>query len=220
MSFATTFKETLDKAPKPLDLNHEANKGFLPVVFQYKFENIPYTYSGETPKPGDTVDIKLKSIREPKFSLEYSVPTISSVYAIKERLISDPSKPLKDSGLNADSIKLLLKGKVVSDSQQIAELGSTQFTVMFHQSDVDVDGVEVPIPAQVYWSEEIQNIKPKQNLVPSGDSTSEEVLPGINDKFWSEVELVAKRYVADPKKLVGELKSSYSAPGSDNMDLD
>lgn len=220
MSFATTFRETLDKASKPLDLNYEANKGFLPVVLQYKFDNIPYSYTGESPKTGDKIDIKLKSIREPKFSLEYSVPSISSVYGIKERLISDPSKPLKDSGINADSIKLLLKGKVVSDSQQIAELSSTQFTVMFHQSDADIDGVEVPIPAQVYWSQEIENIKPKQNVAPSGDSSSKEELPGVTDKFWSEVELVAKRYVADPKKLVEELKSSYSAPVSESMDLD
>jgi len=211
-AFYERFSETLKHADVVLDENYVGNLRnplTLPAIGG-PFPGLPL------PAGLDTMGkVQLKSIRAPKFSVEYDVPLSDTVYSLKERLLTDPSRPLGDAEqYTSTSIKLLLKTKVIADTKQLAELPSRAFTVMFMHTE---DQLAVPLPAQVYWSNDIDLPTHAQKLERKPEpKPALQALPGVNDRFWAEITDVAKRYVANPAELVGTLRSSYE----NSMDLD
>lgn len=216
MSFAETFRGTLAYAQKEVDENWEGPGSVWPVTMAVPESALPDISTVSSPPKGSQT-ISLKSIRAPKFSVEYTVPLSDSVYSLKERLLTDPSSPLPAGKYSPASMKLLIKSKVVSDTRQLAELPSTSFVVMFVDASTNFD---VPLPAQIYWGDEAELINSAVEPKQPKQQTQRE-LPGINDQFWHEVEVVARKYVSDPKLLVSSLKSAIPpAEPSSNLDLD
>lgn len=189
-AFFHQFSETLKHADKRPDENSVST------------ERVPLTLP-EIPKPfpqwpadsklGTTATVQLKSIKVPKFTLEYDVPLKESVYSLKERLLTDANCPLAE-GLSPICLKLLLKTKVIADTRQLAELPSLAFTVMTMSTAEQID-----VPLSQIWNTPVET--------PKIETKKE--LPGINAQFWREVTSVARRYVAEPEEFVNTLKQAH-----------
>lgn len=214
MSFAETFRGTLAYAQKEIDEDWEGPGYLWPVTMPMPESALP-DFSAVSSSPKGSQLVFLKSIRAPKFSVEYTVPLSDSVYSLKERLLTDPSSPLPQGKYTPASIKLLIKSKVVSDTRQLAELPSLSFVVMFMDAKTDLS---LPLP-QIYWGNETELI----NTVAEPEQPKSQLKkkpPGINDHFWHEIELVAQKYVSNPKQLVTSMKYALSTEPNTEIDLD
>lgn len=133
--------------------------------------NKPLVALPEMPQPkrkiartaGDssTITVNLKSIKPPKFNLSKVVSASDTVYALKKELLSDSSTGLTDAH-SVDDIRLLIKGKVITNSKVLNDLvtdGSINFTVM----------VAAP--------------KPKEDAEPEPELPS----ATVSEKSWAEI---------------------------------
>ncbi|ANB12682.1 Mdy2p [Sugiyamaella lignohabitans] len=95
------------------------------------------TLQSDDSKTESSVSVTLKSIRNPKFVISFDdVPANDTVLSIKERLVGDPDGPLAEGGYATSNVRLLIKGKVISDSKTVGEVstateGSDELSVSF-----------------------------------------------------------------------------------------
>lgn len=85
-----------------------------------------------------TINVNLKSIKPPKFTTTMECKTSDTVYSIKEKLTKIDE--VKDSHLELSSFRLLVKGRVATDSKLISEIvpegeTSVNLTVMIKKKE-------------------------------------------------------------------------------------
>lgn len=216
MEFADPLQSTISLAHKQLDDSYEGPK-VKPVV---KLPALPPNLSYELPPAVGSRVIKLKSLRSPKFELQYAVPAQESVFSLKERLLTDPDSPLAGGKYNVGGVRILIKARVIADSRQINELPSDELTVVISST---AESLVVPLVGEVYFGEDA-TAAADNDTVRSVAKSAQPSYPGINAQFWSEVEHIARKYVEDSRAVVAQIREQYQnslTPNAKNeFDLD
>lgn len=209
-----TFKDTLSLASKPLDDSYEGPK----VKNVVKLPPLPADAKYTLPPVSGSRVMKLKSIRTPKFELQYAVPNTDTIFSIKERLLTDPNSPLSKDGFYISGVRLLVKAKVLPDCKQVSELTTDELSVVVSSTE---DSVRVPLAGEIYFGADAIQTIPKEET-PITETTvklTPTAYPGLNDDFWKEVEHLARKYVEDSQGVVASLKANYESP-VDEFNLD
>jgi len=141
----------------------------------------------------DLVKITFTSIKPPKINTTLVAPRSQTFHALKSRLA-------EEIGLNAASLRFLLKNKAIGDSKSVQEIfgqeeeaqvtvmvmksvGSTSTSAASATSAVSQEGVKMQIDDDTFW-EEIKKVVMEKY---PGEASKEEVYAalrkGYEDKF-------------------------------------
>lgn len=149
------------------------------------------------------VKVSLRSIRNPKFSVEYEVPDTDSIFAVKERLLTDPNGPLQGTEFSIAGIRLMIKSRAVSDTRQLRELSSTEFTVMLLNSSTD----SVPSSGQLYWSDSSLIAPDVPAPAPMAETpVAVPETPRFPDEMWQEIAAVVSQYTNESAEIVAQFR--------------
>lgn len=219
VAFVEAFSAELAKAPKKIPDSHEGTRE-RPLTLP----EMPVAYVAPQAVQPKKVDVTLKSIRSPRFSVNYQINDTDSVFAVKERLVSDPNGPFASVKTSVGAIRLVLQGRALSDTHQLRELPSHSLIAMV-KSEAAEDTIGPPV--QFYWGEEDAEIEtvsktPSSEKHATTRNTDEKATKsGINASFWNEVEKLAARYCDNSTEMVKMMRQSYEdSKRSSTYDLD
>lgn len=110
-------------------LNQVESIGVALPALKYKYDP---TRIAKHNTPRTTVQLTLKSVRPPKFNLTEQFGGNDTVFSIKQRIVQEGHCH------HVESVKLLLKGKVLHDNNILADLGvaNAAVTVMIAKEEV------------------------------------------------------------------------------------
>lgn len=181
VSYVQSFNEKLACYPPEIPSTHEGTHTKPMTLLGMPVE----LSSASVPEPSK-ITVKLKSIRAPKFSVSYTAWSNDSVFSLKERLVSDPEKPMGDAQHGLSSIRLLLKSKAVGDTKALRDLPSHDFTVMFSGSASQ----DSYVPVQVYWPED--RSKSTSESEPVEATPKPESTPNDEEMFQEIAQVLSK----------------------------
>lgn len=198
--FVGDFIASLGPFQNKLDDNFEGTH-IKPVVL----ENMIIDLKPLASQPPQSVSVSLRSIRSPKFSVEYTVPDTDTIFALKERLLTDPNGPLAGSEYNLGGIKLMIKSRAISDTRQIREVSGTEFTVMLMTGAGDA----VPSSGQLYWSE-TSEIAPNVPKIAHQEAEEPVAAAAASPKYppemWEEISAVVSKYNSHSAEIVAKFR--------------
>lgn len=176
---------------------------------------------------GSQISIVVKSLKQPfKFSTTLSVSPSDTIYQVKNLLISkesslNPSGAESPSIISPSSIKLLKKGKVVSDSKTVEDL-------------ISAEGEELSFVAMISATKE--QISALSNSGSSTPTLAEKPAPSpatqesddLPSSVWDAIQSVVSSRVGSKKSVEvmerlrkgWELTSTKSVQHDSAMDLD
>ncbi|PRT52727.1 hypothetical protein B9G98_00347 [Wickerhamiella sorbophila] len=196
--FVGEFMASLAPFQKKLDDNYEGTHKKPVVLGRMSAELEPLP--AQEPKQ---VKVALRSIRNPKFSVEYEVPDTDSIFAVKERLLTDPNGPLVGTEFNLAGIRFMIKSRAISDTRQLRELSSTEFTVVLLHSNAD----NVPSSGQLYWADDSVIAPDVQTPTPVAETPEVvEETPSFPSEMWEEIAAVVAKYTKDSASVVDKLR--------------
>lgn len=141
-----TLSEPVLPADYRLPLEQVTNLGVALPALKYKYDPIRARKSaanaGQNAK-GNSVTLTLKSIRPPKFSVDYQFPRNDTVYQVKQQLVE------AGKAEQPEQLKLLLKGKVLHDSELLSDfvVETATITVMLSKSvSAESSSNATPVP--------------------------------------------------------------------------
>ncbi|QLQ80862.1 hypothetical protein HG537_0E02170 [Torulaspora globosa] len=166
---------TLSKPELPADyklpLQQVSSQGIALPPVKYKYDPRRSRNGGSSEDDrNSSVILTLKSVRAPKFSVEWQFSTRDTVLQVKERLVEEG----KASG--TQNLKLLLKGKVLHDSELLSSV----------TSDRAIINVMISKVAQTAASPALEH--------PEVGSKSP-----LSEMPWNEIENILSSKFADPR---------------------
>lgn len=164
-----------------LPLQQVSSQGIALPPLKYKYD--PRRRNGGSGEDARKVTLTLKSVRAPKFCVECQFNSKETVLQVKQRLVEEGKAP------GTEELKLLLKGKVLHDSELLSSLTSDTATI------------------NVMVSKTTQTATPP----PSADPTVTSKSPA-SEMPWNEIENVLSSRFPDPKetqKALDRLKRGW-----------
>lgn len=143
-------------------LNQVESIGVALPALKYKYD--PNRVAKRSGAAVNDVELNLKSVRPPKFNITDKFSGNATVFTVKQRIVQE------GHCRHVESIKLLLKGKVLQDNTILSDLGITSaaVTVMIAKEAAETSAnttadastatpTSQPTPASVPW-EDIQTL--------------------------------------------------------------
>ncbi|QLG73723.1 hypothetical protein HG535_0F02340 [Zygotorulaspora mrakii] len=130
-----SISEPVLTADYKLPLQHVTKLGVaLPALkYRYDFKKSRNSSRNNDASGGPAIALNLKSIRAPKFSIDQQFAGNDTVYQVKEYLVKE------GKAQQIQQFKLLVKGKVLHDSELVSDVasGGTNIVVMISKPIVD-----------------------------------------------------------------------------------
>lgn len=213
-AFVEDIKRSLGRADKVLPDTHEGAQGKL-CTFP-PLTSIPPPWPLYCPR---RIVASLKSIRNPKFTVQYEIMDSESIFALKQKLVNDPKGFFVGSSVGIESLRLLVRAHAVSDTRQLCELDSTDFTVMVLNHPLQTDKT-------ISLTSNLLDVEAESGAVKDFSAPSEQLdaddVPSdhrekpqfISEQFWSEIKSVIESHNLDAATLLDRFRQSV-----DNLDL-
>lgn len=135
------------------------------------------------------IKVGVKSIKPPRFNTEIECPIKNTIHEVKQQLIE--SKSL--AGLQPTEIKLLLKGKVISDSTLLGSLITDELDIKF-TAMINKSAVSEPAATA------------EQTSVSETPTISSTSIP------WEDIlKLLQEKNVSDPAEVIERFKKGWNA---------
>lgn len=183
--------------------------------------------SSSSSSDGAQISISVKSLKQPfKFSTTLSVSPTDTIYQVKNLLISkeptlNSSGEESPSAIPPSSIKLLKKGKVVSDSKTVGDL-------------ITAEGEQLAFVAMISATkEQISSLNssrsdtPASTENPAPESSSTQESDDLPSSVWDAIQSVVASRVGSKKSLevIERLRKGWELTSKtklsdSNMDLD
>ncbi|SCV05148.1 LANO_0H01112g1_1 [Lachancea nothofagi CBS 11611] len=137
------------ESKKPL--HDVTNLGVALPALRYKYDHKRAKRSALSGSASATIELRLKSIRAPKFSYSREFSTSQTIYQVKQYLVE-----AEESIVDSSQIKVLLKGKVLHENVLLSDLRTTEADLVVMVSKLDTPA-PIPQPAradtfQVPWT--------------------------------------------------------------------
>lgn len=150
-----------------------------------------------------TIQVSLKSIKPPfKFSTQLQLPASHTVYKVKSDLIGTLLS-LKDTGVKAADVKLLVKGKVMQDTSSLSTIVNGEQELSF-MCMVSQPSVAEPDVAADPSDDKIEEVTP---VAASNDRVV------ISPDAWFKIRKVLVEDLANEQKAdqaLTKLKSTFN----------
>lgn len=144
--------------------------------------------SSESSNVNKLIKVGVKSIKPPRFNTEIECPIKNTIHEVKQQLIESENL----AGLQPTEIKLLLKGKVISDSTLLDSLIT--------------DELDIKFTAMINKSAASQSAAPaEQTPVPETPSGSATSIP------WEDIlKLLQEKNISNPAEVIDRLKKGWN----------
>ena len=204
LSFAKSFLSTLDSRPLKLQSDHASDPKTLEITAPYTLPRMPTAFKksipsgkdGDEPQKQSTLNITLKSSKNPVMNLSLpSTDVGTSVLALKEKV----AKELRIEG--TDRIRVLYKRKPAGDVKTIKEVVGEEDV----GQEVDFGVMVMGYKEDATKKDEDIPMKDMEEPVAQGPS-GEEVLTG--EEFWNDLRGFLVQRLRDEAKA-GEVFDNF-----------
>ncbi|KAK9460624.1 uncharacterized protein V1516DRAFT_652772 [Lipomyces oligophaga] len=159
------------------------------ILLKMPTDKLHMLSSSESQEPA-TASITVKSLRPPKFSIQVEMPVTETIFSLKTQVAAD-------AHISIESLKLLSKGKVISDARSIEDI-------------VDQDG-KASLMAMVSAGQTDQSLSNAAEGNAKSKTTSETDTE-IDETVWGTIAtaLVAKVGKTKGDRVLERLRKGYT----------